>query len=120
MRRLWAVLIMSVIIGILCFFGMNTLNEYNTKMTVILNNAVKTAESEDFSAAKKHSQEAEKEWVKAEKALSFYLNRTNLYEIGANISQLTPLIENDDYGEFIAMCKFIITELRHLSNDEHG
>ena len=120
MRRLWVVLLMAVFIASVCFFGLTNLNKYNRTMIELLENAMDAADENNFEKAENLSVQAEEEWIKAEKALSFYLDRAGLYQIGAHIAKLPYLLTNNEKGEFQALCRYIIVELTHIINEEHG
>ena len=120
MQRLWAALVLGLLITSLCVLGLTSLKKYGELTIGLLGQAEAAVDQGDIEAAIRLSEELEQQWIKAEKRLSVYMNRTQLFEIGADISQLKPKILADEIGEFKSLCRYIEVKIEHIRNMENG
>ncbi|MDR1892618.1 MAG: DUF4363 family protein [Oscillospiraceae bacterium] len=120
MQRIWAAAVMAAVVAALCVFGMLAFNQYNKRINALLNEAYSQIENGDFEKAKEMSEKIEKEWTKAENSLSFYMERTRLFDIGADIARLPVLAQEKEVAEFKALCRSLMAQLKHIEYAENG
>ena len=120
MKRLWAALVLGIIMASFFVLGMISLKKYGDMAIDLLGQAAAAADHGNLEEAARISDELEQEWIKAEKRLSIFLNRSYLFEIGADISQLKPKIQDGETGEFKALCRSIEVKIMHIRNMENG
>ena len=120
MQRLWAALVLGLLITSLCVLGLTSLKKYGELTIGLLEQAEAAVDQGDIEAAIRLSDELEQMWIKAEKRLSVYMNRTQLFEIGADISELKPKLQDGETGEFKALCRSITVKIKHIQNMENG
>ena len=120
MQRLWAAGVLAAAVAALCVFGMLAFKKYDKRMASLLNEAYSQVENGDFAKAKETSEQIEKEWTKAENTLSYLMERTRLFNIGADIARLQVLAEEEETAEFKALCRSLMAQLRHIEYAENG
>ncbi|OJU10493.1 MAG: hypothetical protein BGN88_05045 [Clostridiales bacterium 43-6] len=118
MKRLWAVLILMVLIAAICTAGYITIEGYRDKTVTTLQAAMAAANSGDYKKAEELAKQAETTWIDAEQKLSIFVNHSQLSEVGLSVAKLAPLIKDGSVGEFNAECSLSIVQLIHISNRE--
>ena len=120
MQRLWAAAVMAAAVAVLCAIGLFAFRKYDKTMSDLLNEAYANVEDGDFVKAKETSEQIEKEWTKAENTLSYFMERTRLFNIGADIARLPILAEAEESTEFKALCRSLLAQLKHIEYAENG
>ena len=118
MKRLWAALIMAVIIAAIIFCGLFFIKKYSKELNDTLKYAAAAANADDMQTAARLCENAEDKWVSAEKVLRIFVNANELSDIGLTITTLPEYAKCDEKAELLAGIKTAQIQLIHLSNTE--
>ena len=80
-----------------------------------LSAAVAALEREEYDAACSHAETAAKKWKAEQPKLSAILSHETLEEIALAFSDLRVYSEREYYAEFLARCKLLQMQLKHIS-----
>ncbi|MGN0114503.1 MAG: DUF4363 family protein [Acutalibacteraceae bacterium] len=118
MKRLWAALIMAIVIAAIIICGLFFIKKYSKEVNDTLKYAAEAANADDMQTAAMLCENAEDKWVNAEKVLRIFVNANELSEIGLTITTLPEYAKNDEKAELLAGIKTAQVQLIHLSNTE--
>ncbi len=118
MKRLAAAGILLLLLAGICTAGIWTIDHNYTKIDALLAQAVDLYEAGDMEQAADFAVELEKQWVKAERYLSIFVNHATVDEVGASIGKLEPLALTGDEAGYLAACKTARLQLQHIRSNE--
>lgn len=114
-RLIISSLILAVIVAV-SIMGLYYINENYEQIIAEIEAGEEKIRTKDYEGAKKHINNAEERYVRAEKYLSAFVNHNTLDEIGVNIAAIAPFAEGEA-EEFLSHAKAAKTALKHLKND---
>lgn len=118
MKRLWAAAAMALIIAAIIISGVTYINKYTRSVDNMLSEAYRSADSGDFKKAAALCRSAEKEWVRAERTLRWFVNTGELSEIGLSVASLAPYADKAEAAELLSQINITRVRLIHMSKME--
>ena len=118
MKRLWIAAAMAVLIAAICLIGGNTVRTSGNELIRRIEKARTLAEQGDMAGATREAKATETYWIATEQKVTLFVDHKSVDEIGAAVSRLAALAENDDPGEFLSECSQAIVTTIHMMNHE--
>ena len=118
MRRLWAAVVIIVVMLTYCVISVFAVTHQEQEMVYLLEKAYNAAQSGDFEKAYKLARQSEERWIEVESAIFMFISHLELAEIGASIARMPPLIKNENKAEFMAVSRYVIVRITHLAQSE--
>lgn len=103
-----ALLAASILAGVLVASWVKPANSHLTR-------AVDALAREDYDNAVEQAIAAEKKWKAEQQKLSAFLSHETLEEVAVAFSDLHVYSERQNYSEFLARCKLLQMQLKHIS-----
>lgn len=114
MKRLLLVMgLLAVVLG-LCFAQIHFLNRCVSDMSQMLYRLEEQCQSGDFAKTKEQAKTLEKEWVYYEKWLSYFLDNTDVAEIGKALSGIAQLATEESKEDLLSRISEIRVQLLHI------
>ena len=118
MRRLYAAAALAVLVAVVCWWGIRTLQRDTAQMFGILDIAQTAMTEDDVISAREEAEMLEKTWTQAESRLAVFCHHKLIEDIGVVLAGLPSLAESATRAEFLAECSRARILLLHLREDE--
>ncbi|HHW45311.1 MAG TPA: DUF4363 family protein [Clostridiales bacterium] len=118
MKRVFIACALIAIVCVICSIGSWYLQNTYKVIDGMLDEVLKYYEQDDMQKAAEAAVDLEKEWVKRERYLSFFIDHQKVDEIGISITRLQTLALSKDYSDLLTECKLAKIMLLHVVNDE--
>ncbi len=110
-----AILLSIVALSIGSLFYLHRVEE---EMTGLLEGAARSAQAEDFEAARQTAAKAEERWQEYEKRLSLFVRHGELDEMTKVVAELTDYAQQKDAALFCASADKAASIIRHIYETE--
>ena len=114
MKRFFVVLVLTAVVIGVCFVQYKFLNECCSKMLSSLDLLEQTCNDEDFENAQKLAQDIEKTWVSYEKRLSYFLDNTELSNVGEYLGGISDLATSETKEDILNQIAVIRIQFIHI------
>ncbi len=118
MKRLIISFVLVALLVGFSVYGSITVKNKGGEIAEKLDGAIILAEKGDMDEAKKAAKEIENLFVDAENTLSLFLDHEIVNKLGADISQLYYLAENETKNDFSAYCRSAKITVTHIMAGE--
>ena len=98
--------------------GIYFLSQANEKMLRTFEQIEIAVDNENPSSAVELCKKAEDQWIEFENSLTFFVNHSEISEIGVDIAAMRPLILNKEKAEFLSILEGVKIKMRHLTKME--
>lgn len=116
--RFFIACVLIAIVCTVCLIGSWYIQNTYRVIDGMLDEVLKYYDQDDMQRAAEAAVELEKEWVKREKYLSFFIDHQKIDEIGVSIAKLQTLAVSKNYSDLLTECKLAKIMLLHVINDE--
>jgi hypothetical protein len=118
MKRVWASVIIFVVLLIICVIGTNATNKVSIQMAQTVSGAREAAAKGDIDAALKLSRKASSDWQDNHVFLCTFMPHSQLEPIDETLSVLPALCYYNSTDQFVAECDRGITQIKNLSESQ--
>ena len=116
-RGYFAIVFFVVVVTTICT-GIYFLSQANEKMLRTFEQIEIAVDNENPSSAVELCKKAEDQWIEFENSLTFFVNHSEISEIGVDIAAMRPLILNKEKAEFLSILEGVKIKMRHLTKME--
>lgn len=114
--RTFVAIILSVALGIFCFFSKHNLDSVADITTDDVSKIEELVRNGNIDGAISEIDRLEEDWIKNEIRLAIYIDHDLLEEIGVSISSLKSLATAQDKSFFYAELKELTTKFIHMKD----
>ncbi len=118
MKRLWASVIILIVLGVVCIFGAISTSRISNDLTNTIESAKKAAEDGDNSKAFTLSKKAVSDWHQSHEVLCTYMPHAKLEAIDQTLAAMPSLIYYGTTDQFTAECDRSVTQIEYLNESE--
>ena len=118
MKRGYFAVLLTIVIGVTVGLGIFFLNQANDKMLRTFEKIEIALDNKNETKALKLCETAEKQWVECEKSLTYFVNHSEISEIGVDIASIKPLIKRNEFAEGLSILSGAKVKLQHLTKME--
>lgn len=118
MKRMWAVLILLVLMLAACGFGISHTRKVTSEMTQTVSSAKQAQERGDTAAAYRLSKKAVTDWQNAHRVLCVFMVHSQLAELDQTLSVLPELCRNGAEDSFLSECDRGLMLISSLNESE--
>lgn len=118
MKRLIAAGILIVLSIFICITAKNKVDDKTEKLINSVNNCRVQYNQMKYEQSLLTAINLEKEWVKSEKSLYFFVDRDLLQSIGEEVSLLKIYVKERSDEDFLSTSERITIAVKHLIEDE--
>lgn len=114
MKRLLVIFgLLAVVLG-LCFAQRVYLNRCYTEMNRALDGLEQSCREGDYSRAAFQAQKIEDKWVAYEKSLSYFLDNSDLSELGTALGGISKLATEESKEDLLSQISIIRVQFTHI------
>ena len=118
MKRMWAVLILFVLVLTACVVGTSYTRKITSEMTQTVSAAKQAQESGNTVSAYRLSRKAVTDWQNAHRALCVFMVHSQLAELDQTLSILPELCRNGAKDSFLSECDRGLMLISSLNESE--
>lgn len=118
MKRMWAALILLVLLVTTCIIGIYNTQKVSAEMMQTVSQAKTAQQRGDDKTACRLSEKATEDWRKAHRVLCVYMVHSRLEEIDQTLSSLPELCRNGAKDSFLSECDKGLAQLSYLNESE--
>lgn len=118
MKRVYFAVFIAVVVCATVGAGFFFLNQANNQMTQAFEKIEIAIDNKNKTKALKLCETAEKQWVECEKSLTYFVNHSEISEIGVDIASIKPLIKRNEFAEGLSILSGAKVKLKHLTKME--
>lgn len=118
MKRIWASVIILIILVVACSIGLSTTQRISADLTQTVTNAKSAAENSDRRSAYELSSRAVSDWKQSHEILCTYMPHSKLEAIDQTLSALPALAQHESYDQFVSECDRAVTQIHYLNESE--
>lgn len=114
MKRLLAIAgLVALVLG-LCFAQQIYLNRCYTEMTQALDVLEQSCQAGEFSRAAAQAKDIENQWVNYEKRLSYFLDNSEISELGTALGGISKLATEESKEDLLSQISIIRVQFTHI------
>lgn len=114
--RTFIAIILSVLLGVFCYFSMHNLDSVTEEMKNKTEKIEDLVRDGDISVAEDKLKTLEDDWIENEERLAVYIDHELLEEIGVSIASLKKMVNADDKNLFYAASAELKTKFIHMKD----
>ena len=118
MKRLWAAVILLLVILGACIGSAVVVDKFAETTVSHLEQSVSAAEKKDFKQAAKFCTAASEHWHSKAGLLGALLRHSEADDVEKGLAQLIAYAQTEDHDEFLALCAEVIHDVRHVRDME--
>ncbi|MBQ4156034.1 MAG: DUF4363 family protein [Clostridia bacterium] len=115
MKRWYFAVALLLSIVIIIGIGIFSVNNSSKQMLNAFDEIEISLKQDNKIRAVELCEKAEKKWVENEKKLTYFVNHSEMCEIGVDIASMKALLKNAEIGEFYSALESARVKLSHLA-----
>lgn len=119
MKRLYFALALALSIIAIVGFGTFSVKQAKNQLSHYLNEVEVAAKNNDFDSALLLCEKAENSWIESEKKLTYFVNHSDICEIGVSISSIKAFVKYKEQAELFSELNKVRVMITHLSTMEN-